>query len=118
MDFLTKLFTGVQVSDVSATEAQKKLAQKPKPFLLDVRQPEEFRSGHIPGAKLIPLGDLRSRMNELPKNQEILVVCRSGNRSQAGRDILKQAGYDQVTSMSGGVNAWRAAGYPVEGNNP
>ncbi len=112
MDFLTKLFTGVQINDVSATEAQKKLSQKPKPFLLDVRQPEEFRSGHIPGAKLIPLGDLRSRMNELPKNQEILVVCRSGNRSLSATRQLASAGYNAV-NVRGGIIAWSHAGFPI-----
>ncbi len=112
MGFLTKLFTGVQINDVSATEAQKKLSQKPKPFLLDVRQPEEFRSGHIPGAKLIPLGDLRSRMNELPKNQEILVVCRSGNRSLSATRQLTGAGYNAV-NVRGGIIAWSYAGFPI-----
>src|SRR5512133_2617411 len=112
MDFFTRLFTGVQVSDVSSTEAQKKLAQKQKPFLLDVRQPEEFRSGHIPGAKLIPLGDLRSRMNELPKSQEILVVCHSGNRSLSATRQLASAGYN-VVNLRGGMLAWSRARLPI-----
>jgi rhodanese-related sulfurtransferase len=112
MDFLTKLFTGVQVNNVSASEAQKKLAQKQKPFLLDVRQPEEFRTGHIPGAKLIPLGELHARMNELPKNQEILVVCRSGNRSLSATRQLASAGYNAV-NVRGGMSAWLHAGFPI-----
>lgn len=112
MSFLTRLFTGVQINDVSASEAQKKLSQKPKPFLLDVRQPEEYRSGHIPGAKLIPLGDLRSRMNELPKSQEILVVCRSGNRSLSATRQLVGAGFNAV-NVHGGIVAWSRAGLPV-----
>lgn len=112
MDFLTKLLTGTQINAVSPAEAQKKLAQKQKPFLLDVRQPEEFRTGHIPGAKLIPLGDLRARMNELPKNQEILVVCRSGNRSLSATRQLASAGYNAV-NVRGGMIAWSHAGYPI-----
>jgi len=79
-------------------------------FILDVRQPEEWNEVHIPGATLIPLGELASRVNEVPTDQEIVVVCRSGNRSQQGRDILLQAGFEQVTSMAGGVNQWSAAG--------
>ena len=79
-------------------------------FILDVRQPEEWNEVHIPGATLIPLGELASRVDELPQDQEVVVVCRSGNRSQQGRDILIQAGFEQVTSMSGGVNQWSAAG--------
>ncbi len=112
MDFLTKLFTGVQVNDVSPVEAQKRLSQKQKPYLLDVRQPEEYRSGHIPGAKLIPLGDLRSRMNELPKDREILVVCRSGNRSLSATRQLASAGFNAV-NVRGGLMAWSRAGLPV-----
>ena len=82
-------------------------------FILDVRQPEEWNESHIPGATLIPLGELASRVNEVPKDQEIVVVCRSGNRSQQGRDILLQAGFEKVTSMAGGVNQWSAAGFEI-----
>ncbi len=82
-------------------------------FILDVRQPEEWNQVHIPGATLIPLGELQSRLSEVPSDQEVVVVCRSGNRSQQGRDILKNAGFEQVTSMAGGVNQWQAAGYPT-----
>lgn len=83
-------------------------------FFLDVRTPEEWNDYHIPNTMLIPLDELPSRVNELPKDAPIVVVCRSGNRSQVGRDILLQAGFENVTSMSGGVNAWRSAGYPTE----
>jgi rhodanese-related sulfurtransferase len=83
-------------------------------FILDVREPDEWQQGHIPDATLIPLGELQSRVDELPSDQEIVVVCRSGNRSASGRDILTKAGFDQVTSMDGGMNEWSAAGYPTE----
>lgn len=112
MDFLTKLFTGVQVNNVAPIDAQKKLSQKQKPYLLDVRQPEEYRSGHIPGAKLLPLGDLRSRMNELPKDREILVVCHSGNRSLSATRQLVSAGFNAV-NLRGGMIAWSHAKLPV-----
>ena len=82
-------------------------------FILDVRQPDEWNQFHIPGATLIPLGELESRVSEVPSDQEVVVVCRSGNRSQQGRDILTKAGYEQVTSMRGGVSQWQAAGYPT-----
>ena len=87
-------------------------------FFLDVRTQAEWDSFHIPNTTLIPLDQLAARVNEVPQGREVVVVCRSGNRSKTGRDLLRQAGYDQVTSMSGGVNAWRAAGYPVEGSSP
>ena len=80
-------------------------------FVLDVREPDEWAQAHIPGATLIPLGELQSRVNELPKDQPVLVYCRSGNRSATGRDILRAAGFENVTSMAGGINEWKAAGY-------
>jgi phage shock protein E len=82
-------------------------------FVLDVRQPEEWAAGHIPDATLIPLGELQARLVEVPKDRPVVVVCRSGNRSAQGRDILLAAGYPAVTSMSGGMNDWTAAGYPT-----
>ncbi len=82
-------------------------------FILDVRQPDEWSQYHIEGATLIPLGELASRLNELPRNQGIVVVCHSGNRSAKGRDILLNAGFTQVTSMAGGLIQWQAAGYPT-----
>ena len=70
-------------------------------FVVDVRTQEEWNEYHAPNTTLIPLDQLQARINEVPKDQEILVVCRSGNRSQQGRDILLAAGYN-ATSMTGG----------------
>jgi rhodanese-related sulfurtransferase len=83
-------------------------------FFLDVRTQEEWDDFHAPNSTLIPLDQLPSRINELPSDEPIVVVCRSGNRSQAGRDILLDNGFEQVTSMSGGLNAWRSAGFPTQ----
>ena len=83
-------------------------------FVLDVRTPDEWNEFHIPNTTLIPLDQLASRLNEIPRDKEIVVVCRSGNRSQQGRDILLNAGFSQVSSMHGGLNEWRASGYPTE----
>ncbi|MCE1253074.1 MAG: rhodanese-like domain-containing protein [Anaerolineae bacterium] len=82
-------------------------------FILDVRQPEEWVQFHIPGATLIPLGELPDRLNEVPKDKEIVVVCRTGHRSAQGRDILRNAGFEKVTSMAGGVTQWQAQGLPI-----
>lgn len=87
-------------------------------FLLDVREPFEWAESHIPGATHIPLGELQQRLDELPADQEVVVVCRSGNRSQTGRDILLAAGWEQVTSMSGGILDWQAAGYATAPGRP
>ena len=83
-------------------------------LVLDVRTQEEWDVLRIPETTLIPLEQLPNRVEELHKNQEIVVICRSGNRSQVGRDILLEAGFKKVTSVNGGVNAWATAGYPVE----
>jgi rhodanese-related sulfurtransferase len=83
-------------------------------FVLDVRTQEEWDEYHAPNTTLIPLDQLPARISEVPKGREILVVCRSGNRSQEARDILLAAGYN-ATSMSGGLREWYLRGYPIEG---
>ncbi|GJQ34429.1 MAG: rhodanese-like domain-containing protein [Anaerolineales bacterium] len=83
-------------------------------FVLDVRTQEEWDEYHAPNTTLIPLDQLPNRLSELPKDREIVVVCRSGNRSQQGRDILLAAGFN-ATSMAGGLSEWYAKGYPIEG---
>jgi rhodanese-related sulfurtransferase len=98
--------------EISVAQAREKRAQGA--FILDVRTIEEWEEGHIPASTLIPLDELPSRFSEVPEDMEIVVVCRSGNRSQAGRDILLNAGYRQVSSMRGGLIEWEALGYPTE----
>jgi rhodanese-related sulfurtransferase len=111
MDFLSNLF-GSPVENISPTQVQKKMGARPKPFLLDVRQPEEFRSGHIAGARLIPLGELPQRLAELPKTQEIICVCHSGNRSLSATRKLAEAGYKAI-NMKGGMASWSLLGLPM-----
>lgn len=94
--------------EISATSASELRDQGA--FVLDVREPDEWAAGHIPGATLIPLKQLASRLAEVPQDQQIVVVCRSGNRSAEGRDILLDAGFAKVTSMGGGMNAWISQG--------
>jgi rhodanese-related sulfurtransferase len=98
-------------AEISVDQALEKRNQGA--LMLDVREPSEWNEGHIPEATLIPLGELEARLAELPRDQEIVVVCRSGNRSATGRDILRQAGFEQVTSMAGGMNQWSAKGFPT-----
>lgn len=99
-------------SEISVSDAYAKYESGV--FVLDVRTQEEWDEFHAPNTTLIPLDQLPARLNELPRDKEIVVVCRSGNRSQQGRDILLNAGFEQVSSMTGGLNEWRASGYPVE----
>lgn len=83
-------------------------------ILLDVRTSEEWRDdGHIQGATLLPLQELEARAAaELPKDAEIIVYCRSGNRSEQAATYLASQGYTNIVDM-GGINGWIAAGYPV-----
>ena len=98
-------------SDISVNDVSKKMGGDA--FILDVRQPDEYVQGHVPGAVLIPLDTLPNRLSEVPKDKEIIVVCRTGVRSAQGRDILKDAGFENVHSMTGGITAWIKQGYPV-----
>lgn len=81
--------------------------------LLDVRTPEEFATGHIPGAVNISVETLASHLDEVPTDQPVVVYCRSGNRSAQAADILTSAGYKSVYDL-GGILTWSAQGYPVE----
>ena len=85
--------------------------------LIDVREPEEFDGalGHISGAKLLPLGSLNERKNELTKDRPIVVVCRSGARSAQATVLLRNAGYAKVANLAGGMLRWRGQRLPVEG---
>lgn len=86
----------------------------PDIFLLDVREPDEYAAGHIPGVTLIPMGEVASRMSELPTDTEIIVTCRTGNRSSQVADFLREQGFTNVHNMEGGLVAWQEAGYTVE----
>ena len=83
-------------------------------LLVDVRQPDEWSAGHAPQARLISLGSLASRLAEIPRDRQVLLICRSGNRSGSAQRQLLQLGYEQVFNVSGGMNAWVGAGFPVE----
>ena len=82
-------------------------------FLLDVRTPEEWNESHVDGAVLIPSSELDARVNEIPTDQDILIICRSGNRSAQARDLLRGYGLKRTTSINGGINSWIASGLPV-----
>jgi rhodanese-related sulfurtransferase len=84
-------------------------------LVLDVREEKEFAAGHIPKARLIPLGQLSSRMQELDKfkSKPILVTCRSGHRSARACGMLKKAGFETVYNQAGGIIAWERANLPV-----
>jgi rhodanese-related sulfurtransferase len=82
-------------------------------YLLDVREQSEWNEAHINGAVLIPLGELSTRLSEIPADRDVLIICRSGNRSAQARDQLRAAGFPNTTSINGGMNAWISAGLPM-----
>lgn len=82
--------------------------------LVDVREPAEYAEAHVPGAVLIPMGQLSGRMGELDRSSPVLVICASGNRSSAMCDLLAAAGFDAV-NVAGGTAAWARSGRAVEG---
>jgi rhodanese-related sulfurtransferase len=103
---------GALPSEIQVTQAYD-MYQKGAVFL-DVRTQEEWNQGHIARSLLIPLDQLQQRMNELPRDKDIVVVCKLGSRSKEGAAVLRQAGFARATCMSGGIQAWVAAGYPIE----
>jgi rhodanese-related sulfurtransferase len=82
--------------------------------LLDVREPDEFASGHAKWAKNIPLGQLAQRLGEIWQNGTVLVICQSGNRSRSAQGLLKRQNIADVRNVRGGTTAWRAAHLPME----
>jgi len=84
-------------------------------YVLDVRQPDEYEAVHVPGAVLVPLDQLEARQAEIPRDQPVLVICKSGGRSAVAVRALNAAGFD-ATNVAGGTLAWIAAEQPyVEG---
>jgi len=84
------------------------------PVVVDVREPWEYRQGHVPGAVLIPLGQLSSRLNELDPERPVAVICASGSRSQSAAALLGQKGFKTVYNVSGGTGAWMYSGLELE----
>lgn len=109
---LMTLILGNSVPLISAQELDEELKNGNHPFLLDVRQPQEYWLGHIPGAKLIPLGSLDSRLNEVPKDREIVCICATGHRSVPAVNKLTAAGIE-ARSLKNGMIAWQMAKGPV-----
>jgi rhodanese-related sulfurtransferase len=81
--------------------------------LVDVREPAEYRDGHVPGAVNIPMGQLNGRLGEIDRDRPVHVVCASGNRSSAMTDLLTANGFDAI-NVAGGTSAWLRAGRPIE----
>ncbi len=81
-------------------------------WLLDVREPDEWAAGHVPGATHIPMGEVGSRAAEVPQDTDVYVICRSGARSARVTEALMGAGW-QAINVGGGMQDWAAAGRPM-----
>ena len=82
-------------------------------LLLDVREPDEWETAHVAGAQHIPLGEIDQRFHELPRDREIVIICRSGRRSAKAQDAMEAAGFGPVANLAGGMIAWEEDGLPV-----
>ena len=94
------------MEDQVEPEELKELLEKKQTILIDVREQDEWEICHIEGAKLIPLGELEERVSELKKDEQIILYCHHGGRSQRAAELLKERGFKKVKSLSGGIAAW------------
>jgi len=95
------------IQNMSTGDLGEALKNKSNPIsIIDVREPSEFAGGHIVKARNIPLGQLAGKLKELPKNSEIVFVCRSGNRSMQAAKIAQKQGYSSVFNLVGGMSRW------------
>jgi rhodanese-related sulfurtransferase len=98
------------VEDVSAEDGHEMV--EAGAYLLDVREADEWDAGHAPEAAWIPMGDLQTRVDELPRDRRIVVICRSGARSHRVAEVLLGAGFDAV-NLDGGMRSWAADDFEV-----
>ncbi len=82
--------------------------------VVDVRQPGEFAGGRVPGAKLVPLGEIEQRHGEFDHSKPVYVMCRTGNRSSKAQEKLKSLGFENVINVTGGFEAWKKEDLPFE----
>jgi rhodanese-related sulfurtransferase len=87
-------------------------------YVVDVREPDEYRSGHVPGAALIPLSLVPMRIDEIPQEETVYVICHSGGRSAQAVQYLRRFGVDAI-NVAGGTDGWIQTGQPVvTGDHP
>jgi phage shock protein E len=101
---------------IAPAELAERIEAGDAPLVLDVRTPEEFAGGHVPGAVNIPYDQLAGRLGELDvdRSEEIVVHCESGRRASQAETVLEEAGFSDVRDLTGHMSAWREGGYPLE----
>lgn len=106
--------TQTEVKNISARQARELIDSNRDVFILDVRTKEEHDEAHIKGANLIPIQELEANLNKIPKDKKVIVHCARGKRSARACEILKDKGLKELYNVEGGINQWKAEGYPVE----
>jgi rhodanese-related sulfurtransferase len=101
------------VAIVSAQQAAQLQAEEASALIVDVREPREYESLRAPGAVSVPLAEFVARHADLPRDRQLLLVCRSGSRSLRATMFLMQQGFSNVANVDGGMIAWKNAGLPV-----
>jgi sulfur-carrier protein adenylyltransferase/sulfurtransferase len=101
-----------EIREISAAAAAERLAVEPRPVLIDVRERDEFEQGYIPGAVLVPRGNLESRIENVvaDRDREVIIYCASGARSAFSAKTLAELGFTDVVSLSGGFSGWKQSG--------
>jgi glyoxylase-like metal-dependent hydrolase (beta-lactamase superfamily II)/rhodanese-related sulfurtransferase len=102
-----------ETPEVTDIDVETLAARKGEAFLMDVREPGEYQRGHVAGAVNIPQAELATRLNELPRERPILVICQTGSRSRHATQFLLQTRFTEVANVLGGTSAWRRAGKPL-----
>ena len=100
--------------NIASVEAKKLVEQKKNVFLLDVRTPQEYAQARLKGSVLIPINEIERRMQEVPKNRPVLVLCAVGSRSNLVAGFLANKGYGEVYNLTDGLVGWYRNGYPLE----
>ena len=105
-----------RITEVSPQQVRERIQRGDSVVLLDVREPNEWNMGRLPGAVHVPRGILETSIEaRVPRTAQVIIYCAGGNRSALAADTLQQMGYGSVTSMSGGFKDWVGTGGPVEG---
>ena len=105
-----------RIREVTPQQVNERLSRGDKFVLLDVREPNEWNLGRVPGAVHIPRGIMETSIEaRVPRDAEVVIYCAGGNRSALAADTLQEMGYTNVSSMSGGFKDWAGMGGPVEG---
>lgn len=105
-----------RIRELSPREVQEMRQSGRNVVYLDVREPQEWNLGHMPGAMHIPRGTLETTVEQMiPRDQEVVIYCARANRSALAADTLQQMGYERVSSMAGGWREWVMSGGDVEG---